>query len=278
MSQIAVVVIHGMGEANAHQPVELKHRVTERYCAERKENSEEDLIWHTIEWGASLTAKQQEIHRVVNYRNDLDYPGLREIFTHFFGAALAYRSEADWNIKDNIDASIKEQMSLLTRHRRVQPDFTPMVVLAHSFGSVLMAEYIDTLHRRQKNEGQIAGLTPIEQFDTLAGMITFGSPLAVYSVYTGHLQTSLSIAGKALSPSIRDAVKWLNFYDKDDVVGYPLKGINEHWHKAVTNEFEVNVGGATTSWNPACHNEYWSDVDFFRPVAKYLSGLRKLMD
>jgi hypothetical protein len=28
-----------------------------------------------------------------------------------------------------------------------------------------------------------------------------------------------------------------------------------------------------TSWNPASHNDYWTDSDFTRPVAEYLSAL-----
>ena len=57
-----------------------------------------------------------------------------------------------------------------------------------------------------------------------------------------------------------------------------LKGINDAWNQAVSEEYEINVGSAATSWNPACHNEYWDDGDFFKPVAKYLAGLRKTLE
>lgn len=277
-AKIAIAVLHGMGEPNTHQTVELKHRVTERYLALDKHFREDDLVWHTVEWGESLLPKQQALKKAVNYRNDLDYPGLRELFCRFFGAALSYRSESDWNIKEQIDSRLREHFGRLASHRRVQPGHTPMVILSHSFSSVLLAEYINEMHHRQREQGDVAGLTPMEQFDTLAGLITFGSPLAVYSVFTGHLSQALNISGRALPQRSRDAVKWLNFYDKDDVIAYPLKGINEAWNQAVSEEYEINVGSAATSWNPACHNEYWDDGDFFKPVAKYLAGLRKTLE
>lgn len=69
-------------------------------------------------------------------------------------------------------------------------------------------------------------------------------------------------------------VRWLNFYDKDDIIAYPLKGLSEHYAAAVSDEQEINVGSAATSWNPSCHNGYWEDPDFYKPVARYLGELR----
>ncbi|MEE4245244.1 MAG: hypothetical protein V2I33_07520, partial [Kangiellaceae bacterium] len=84
------------------------------------------------------------------------------------------------------------------------------------------------------------------------------------------LQTPMKVAGDALPEDFAQRAKWLNFYDKDDIVAYPIKGINDQYGEAVDGDYEINVGNAATSWNPACHNGYWEDKDFIKPVAKFL--------
>lgn len=64
--------------------------------------------------------------------------------------------------------------------------------------------------------------------------------------------------------------KWLNYYDPDDVLGYPLKPINAEYRKVVSKDIAINTGGILTSWNPMAHNGYWTDNDFTKPVAKYI--------
>ena len=57
-----------------------------------------------------------------------------------------------------------------------------------------------------------------------------------------------------------------NFYDKDDVLAFPLKGVNEAYRKAVTKDIAVNVGGLLTSWNPLSHLNYDSDNEVITPI------------
>ena len=96
-------------------------------------------------------------------------------------------------------------------------------------------------------------------------MITFGSPLAIYAMQGGEFSTPTDKVGSALNEDIAKRARWLNFYDKDDIVGYPLRGINEQYKAMVDGDFEINVGTATKSWNPACHDGYWEDKDFYKP-------------
>ena len=87
----------------------------------------------------------------------------------------------------------------------------------------------------------------------------------------------INIVGNDIPDDLKSMVRWENYYDKDDIIAYPLKGINEAYNKVVDGDHEINVGGATTSWNPACHNGYWEDKDFFKPVAKYLADVRSVV-
>ncbi|MEK4058401.1 MULTISPECIES: hypothetical protein [Paenibacillus] len=67
--------------------------------------------------------------------------------------------------------------------------------------------------------------------------------------------------------------EWINFYDKDDVLGYPLKSVHPEYDKAVSEDRDVNVGTLIDSWNPLCHNRYLTSSKVITPIAE---GLHKL--
>lgn len=272
---IAIAVVHGMGSADQHYSVELKHRVTESYVRAGKARSDEDLVWQEVYWGDLVQAQHARTLNAVNYKNDLAYPGLRELFVDYLGTSLAYRPQSGYPLYPLLHARIKEQLAKLGSHRRIDNERTPLVVLAHSFGSVIMSNYIYDLQIEQARiGGLVRGLTAFEQFHTFAGFITFGSPLAVYADQPGDFNRAIRVRGAGLSSAQNEVAKWLNFYDKDDIIAYPLKGINPAYAEAVSDDIEINVGSAATSWNPGCHNGYWEDPDFYRPVADYLGNLR----
>ena len=70
---------------------------------------------------------------------------------------------------------------------------------------------------------------------------------------------------------VRNKAKWLNYYDPDDVLGYPLKVINRAYDDVVDLDKAINVGGLFSSWNPLSHNKYWTDDDFTEPAAAFIA-------
>jgi len=270
--KLAIAVIQGMGSAEQFFSVELKHRITEEYVSEEEGRHEDDLIFHEIFWGDLVKDQQHSLLEKTNYNGDLTYLNLRELFVDFSGSALAYRE----SMYEAIHSRVRESLSKMCTHRRIDPEQTPLVILAHSFGSVIMSDYIYDIQKRQaESNGKIDGISNLEQFRTLAGVITFGSPMALFSLQDNNaFDKTINIVGADLPEKIKERVQWNNYYDKDDIIAYPLKGINDAYGELIHGDFEINVGGAATSWNPACHNGYWEDKDFYKPVAAYFSELR----
>ena len=273
--KLAIAVIHGMGSEEQFFSVELKHRIVEQYVDPERGRMEEDLVFQEIFWGDLIKGQRMDFLNSVNYKKDLTYLNLRELFVDYVGATLVYRT----SIYDVIQNRVKENLAKLCTHRRVDPDKTPLVVLAHSFGSVIMSDYIYDIQKKQSNsaDGNVDGLSNLEQFKTMAGFITFGSPMGLFSLQeNSDFAEPINIVGSEIPEALKEKVRWDNFYDKDDVIAYPLKGINDAYKEAVNEDYEINVGGATTSWNPACHNGYWEDKDFYKPLAKYFAELRSV--
>ncbi|NVK22668.1 MAG: hypothetical protein HWD86_09130 [Kangiellaceae bacterium] len=267
MKRLAVAIIHGIGSEKEFYSIELKHRIVEEYVKGDPDNRlEDDLLFHEIYWGDLVKDEHGALLDKMDYKNELTYKGVRNLFIDFMRLGLSYHNGSD--LYNAIHNRIKESMAKFASHRNVDQDDTPLVILAHSFGSVIMSNYV---HDIQKS-GEVD--SNFESFKTLAGVITFASPLGVYSAQGGDFEDPISKVGSALESGLKDRVKWLNFYDKDDVVAYPLKNVNDAYNSAVDGDFEINVGSAATSWNPACHTGYWEDKDFYKPVAAYLGELR----
>lgn len=275
--KLAIAVIHGMGSEEQFFSVELKHRITEEYVDHERGRMEEDLIFHEIFWGDLIKDRHTQFLTSVNYKKDLTFLNLRELFVDYTTATLAYNTATH----DVIHERVRAQLAKLSTHRRVDPEKTPLVIMGHSFGSVIMSDYIYDIQKKQAQteDGKLEGISNLEQFRTLAGFITFGTPLGLFSLKeNSDFAEPIKVVGDALHDDIKSKVRWDNYYDKDDIIAYPLKGVNDAYDKVVDADHEINVGGATTSWNPACHNGYWEDKDFYRPVAKYFAELRSNKD
>ena len=114
--------------------------------------------------------------------------------------------------------------------------------------------------------------TPLENGETLTLMYTMGSPIAIWSLRYEDFGVPIPVP----SPKLADhhpglAGEWVNFYDPDDVIGYPLSTLNDAYGASVERDVAVNVGGPLSSWNPLSHVAYWTDGDVTKPIAESLA-------
>ena len=69
----------------------------------------------------------------------------------------------------------------------------------------------------------------------------------------------------------REDFEWLNYFDRDDVLGWPLQPLSESYEKLVT-DIPVKLRGPSFrsrfyfSWNPMVHNLYWSDPNLKQKI------------
>jgi hypothetical protein len=64
---------------------------------------------------------------------------------------------------------------------------------------------------------------------------------------------------------------WLNIYSDDDVVGYPLKSVNDAYARAVTADVVTEAGNVFTRWNPLSHGAYWTEAAVLAMIADKLA-------
>jgi hypothetical protein len=219
------------------------------------------IEWEPAYWANLLNGPEQRLWEDLTRDDDLDWVTIRKFFINVFADAIAYQRVpgATHDMYRDIHARIYGHLANL--RTSVGNQDTPLVVVAHSLGSVIVSNYI---WDEQKGKG--LGINAFERMETLAGLVTFGSNIPLFTLALPEVQ-SIEFPPTPLPTHLKATAKWLNFFDADDVLGYPLKPLSPSYGNAVSEDIEINVGGLFTSWNPISHTEYWTDNDFTKPVA-----------
>jgi hypothetical protein len=267
MARLAIAVIHGMGSQERKYSRPLRDEINDRIGSAGSNK----VQWGEIYWADVLKKRQKDYINLAKNSTDLDYISLRRFMVGSFGDASAYRKTKDK--KNTTYQKIHQRVSkcISDLDDPANPD-TPLIVLAHSLGGHIMSNYIYDMQK--KTASGATGLSSFQRMETLAGFITFGCniPFFVFAYAKKDIKP-IRFPGKALAPALRKKARWLNFFDPDDVLGYPLKPINHAFSKIVDKDIPINVGGILSSWNPMSHHKYWTDNDFTKPVARFIKKL-----
>ncbi len=253
---LGVAVLHGMGTQRSKAFVDpLIDELQSRLKQPGK------IAWRRIFWADVLSARQDKYLKAANRKNELDFFNLRCFVVSALGDASAYRRVDDdaKSTYGRIHTIIRDEIAALKKE--LGSDQVPLVILAHSLGGHIISNYIWDIQK--KNAIVAPGDSDFERMRTLAGLITFGCNIPLFT-----------FALKKIVPiSLLKGARWLNFFDPDDVLGYPLKPLSPEYRRAVSRDIAINVGGIAASWNPLSHSKYWTDNDFTKPVAKFLESL-----
>jgi hypothetical protein len=261
-TKLNILTIHGMGPRpkNYAQPMldEISRRLRD---AGKSLNS---VNFGTVYWADILA--NRDLQYLARARSDhkLDFMNLRQFVISALADAVAYRQTGQaGSTHQKIHNQVKnvlEQMEL-----KEGADRAPLVIFAHSMGGQIIIEYIREIH-----ENQDITKSPLLNMQTLAGMITFGSNIPLFC-FAADPSLPPSFPSPKLSNALKAKARWYNFFDPDDILAYPLKPINDHWSQVVDKDITINTGNPLVSWNPVCHDYYWTDKDFTKPCAKFLA-------
>ena len=106
----------------------------------------------------------------------------------------------------------------------------------------------------------------------LSGFITFGCNIPLFTFACTEV-VPIRFPPPRLPAHLKRNARWLNFFDPDDVLAWPLKSINAAYADVVHSDERIHVGGPVTGRTPAAHLAYWDDRRFARQAAKFLDTL-----
>lgn len=241
---VAVLAIHGMysqgGNKRPNTPKltfsrNLHNRVVKEF--NKKEWNFENVAWHEVFWVDILQQRQDD------YLNEIKrgtrWHRIRRFMVRNISDAAAYRQIPNANTYERIHQRIDETLLDL---QQVVDDDVRLIILAHS----------------------------------LMAFVSFGCNIPLFTfAYSPNDVKPISRPGTSLKGTKYYLETWWhNYYDKDDVLGYPLRDIGNKYTKMVTDrelkDIPINAGNLLTFWNLLSHNAYWKPPDFFKPVAKLI--------
>ncbi len=277
MARVALLTIHGMGEQPLDYADDLKRSLQHRMGA-----SFTGVDVHSVYYQHLLKPNEQDVWRRVNERATVRYDRLRKFILFGFAdaAGLENRKEFDDSVYEQAQTEIAR--ALLAIHASHGPGM-PVVLLAHSLGCQVMSSFIYDAQKRAGGGTVAAGiwkpgrmadsLAPAQrqflQCGTVRAFVTTGCNIPVF--VAAHQRMHVKPITKP-----HPAFSWLNLYDPDDALGWPLQPL-EGGYETLVQDRAINAGQGmldfmTKSWNPLSHSAYWTDDGLIKPLAALLSA------
>jgi hypothetical protein len=289
---IAVAVVHGIGMQKPDFAAKFQEKLTRQFAQELKREVQDptsEILIKPVHWAPALQDLEDELWKRLKQSSDLHHIKLRKFLVDFAADAFAYQPILkDRTIYDSIHTIFAEVLRSLAAEAGGK---APLCVVAHSLGTVIASNYFYDLQKGTDRVWEPVGnqigdtppfdrlRTPLECGETFSHFYTLGSPIAIWSLRYADFGVPITVPSPKLSehhPRLEG--EWVNFYDEDDVCGFPLKTLNRQYEERVKADMRVNVGGLLTRWNPASHLGYWEDDDVVRPIAKALAQAWRLVN
>ena len=115
---------------------------------------------------------------------------------------------------------------------------SPLCVIAHSLGTVITSDHFYDLQQGKRKADQLEN--PLVKGDTLTFFYTMGSPIALWRIGYDEFDHRIEVPARRMKERYPNIGKWVNFYDKDDIIGYPLEPL---YGSEFVSDQQVNVGG-----------------------------------
>jgi hypothetical protein len=271
MATLGVLVVHGMGD---QRPTFADGLIAELDGLLKKAGVNSNAIaWQRGYWADVLNAREADLWDDMSRDNDLDLSKVRKFVLNALGDAVAYRQTDGiaGGVYDRIHDKMHGHLAALAA--QLDHEQCPVIVLAHSLGAVIMSDYI---WNEQRRNALARGRSPIERMESLCGIVTFGCNIPLFTLaFRKEDVKAITFPAPNLPEPVALEAQWLNYYDPDDVLGWPLKPLSTSYNAAVTQDIGINVGNIFTSWSPMSHGEYWTDNSFTHPVAKLIERLAR---
>ncbi|HET9941333.1 MAG TPA: chemotaxis protein [Candidatus Eisenbacteria bacterium] len=260
---IAVAFIHGIGRTEPGYSVPMQRSIQSAFEERTADAVAPALVFEEINWSAALQNREDLLYERLEEAGKLGWARLRHFMVDFAADAIAYQpAPSDRSAYDAVHLEVACSLKRLAE--RAGPR-APLCIIAHSLGTVIASNYVYDLAKKRKSFAcaevrSAVGRTPIERGETLALLYTLGSPIALWSLRYPKFGQPIAFPPRRLVRHHPDlAARWINVYDPDDVIGYPLRELNSGYRRAVTEDRPVSAGSLWTGWTPLSHVGYWSN-------------------
>jgi hypothetical protein len=209
----------------------------------------------------------------------LNYKDLRKFLLYGFADAAGLETRKEDPESPYALAQVDVARQLLQLYSKL-PASGPVVVIAQSLGGQVFSSYLYDAQKLNAGGMPTAGIwTDIQRYSALikddgedltAAEIAFLSGRNIVGLLTTGCNIPLFVAAHKemhIIPIEKPSAQfdWLNLYDQDDVLGWPLGPLNNRY-KALVVDRKINANGRgpieyILGATPQSHTLYWDDKD-----------------
>lgn len=258
--EVALITLHGMGDYKPNYYDSLHEKLSKSLGDDWAKVSFEAVQYQPI-----LQKQQNAIWQRMN-RYPLDGSILRRFLLFGFSDAGSLEYSARSSVSDQyIKVQLEIMKALDKAYLDLQDHNKPVIIIAQSLGCQVISNYLwDATH----GLGVFKDMEPnasehqksFRRLKSCTNLITTGCNIPMF---VGGLNPIVAV------PKPNDSFKWDNYFDRDDVLGWPLSPLSDSYEQLV-KDHEINAGGIFSSWNPWSHGKYWSDKQVITPLVQEL--------
>ena len=278
MKKAALVTVHGMGRTKSSYAKEFRIEI-----ARHLGRSFNHLHFGSVYYQNILQPNEDRFWNSV--KSDLGWRGFREFVVFGFADATGLETNKDQPGSAYTKAQKAIARTLVKAHHAVGDD-GELVIVAHSLGGQVISSYLWDAQKRRARNGiwkrpqeihkQLSLSTPLSR-----GQLHFLRGGRLRAFYTVGCNIPIFVAAhKKVLPIKKpaDAFEWHNFYDSEDVLGWPLAKLYTQRPDFLLADHQINVGGSLMdklkrSWNPLSHNQYLVSSAVLDPLVALLRSL-----
>jgi len=265
--KLGVMIIHGMGDT----PKDFADKLI-AHLSKRLGEHAEQVVFLPCYWSPLLQKYQDQTWRRLLKGSCMDAKPLRKFIVGALGDPASYLAgyfKGGQPAYDDIHEKVRFTLGKLERTLRSKLP-VPLMVLAHSLGSIIMSNYI-----WDEQTGKGISKTSFERTETLTSFITYGSNIPLFLPPRSDIEC-IRFPLKSLPKEYKKSAQWVNVYDPDDVLGYPLDTIWTKRNGTKIKDVTINAGVWPLSETPLSHTFYNDDGDFHKIVVEQITNILSL--
>lgn len=290
LQALNVLIIHGVGTGgNANYARPLEQNIAREFDAairalrlkdvDRKDaRARFALRFRAANWSRVTQDPQSALLSVMGFARRWWNPfsnlnltlRFRRSLVNLVGDMIAYEADPTNLVYQAIHKAVDdavEKLRAASVHERDADDLCPLTIIGHSLGSVVGSDYVWDHTRDAARPYYLTG----KNF-YLANFVSMGSPLALYALRENAYGDANSIKNGLPAP-IRVEPEhglWLNLYDKQDAIAFPLEPIRSYAEANVVDR-AVAAGNRLTGWTALSHTGYWGSTDAAHWIGRKLA-------
>jgi hypothetical protein len=294
---VAVVFVHGI----FNQELEFAAPMEAALRARLPSGKNRYVQFVPVEWARAVRIRQRELmNQVRGEYPDILYNRFRRFLIEGLGDAAAYHKSnpPEHSSYRHIQNHITETLYQLDQHPVKN---RPLIFIAHSLGCHIVSSYawdINKLKQRPRDDIQDERIrefwdqlqkSPFRRLDTFAGFVTLGSnmPLFTFPFSPDEVRPITSVPGdglraafpgRELEDAVREKARWLNFFSKRDILGFPLRPLYYAYDVSLLDDIDVQSESLTSRFVPylsffSAHVRYWTNKTVIQRTAELISNL-----